>query len=71
MFSSRPTPLDPRLPLNRQVIDKLYQQDLPPALRFVVADFFKPLPPALTEGGGLDAALFQLVLHNWDDKVRR
>ena len=54
-----------------QVIDKqdLKGSLLPPALRYLAADFFQPLPSALLDDGGLDAALFKFILHDWDDKV--
>ena len=52
------------------MIDQQKQQaNLPPALSFVAADFFKPVPAALMEGSGLDAAIFKFILHDWDDKV--
>jgi hypothetical protein len=37
--------------------------------RFIAADFFQPLPSALVSDGGLDAALFKFILHDWSDQV--
>ena len=59
----------PPLPPPKVIDQQKQQANLPPALSFVAADFFKPVPDALMEGGGLDAAIFKFILHDWDDKV--